>query len=85
MIYAYRCYTCQHTQDAERSMAEREIAPACDDCGGGMRQIITPIRANQVMGGADNPGYISPMSGEFIDSKRKRRYEMAKYDVVERG
>ena len=85
MIYTYQCNSCTHTQDAKRSMDDRNNAPACEECGLDMRKIITPVASERVIGACDNPGYVSPMSGEWISSKRQRRNEMDKYDVVERG
>ena len=85
MIYTYHCNSCDNRQDAHRSVAERDDAPKCEVCVSTTRRIITPVRFNAVMGAHDNPGYVSPMSGEWIDSKRKRRNEMDKYDVIEKG
>jgi hypothetical protein len=57
----------------------------CNQCVSTTKRIMTPVMFTPVMGAHDNPGYVSPMSGNWIDSKRKRRNEMDKYDVTEKG
>jgi putative FmdB family regulatory protein len=84
MIYTYRCNECGNEQDERRSMAERDDCPTCIHCVSTTRRIITAVSSIPPMGGHDNPGYVSPMSGDWIDSRRKRRNEMDKYDCQEK-
>ena len=85
MIYTYRCLTCDTQQDAKRSMDDRYNGPHCAECGGDTKKVMNAVASTQIMGACDNPGYISPLSGKWIDSKRERRNEIAKYDVIEKG
>ncbi len=85
MIYEYRCNKCREITAHNRPMALRKDPAECGLCGGEAHHIVSPTRSNAVMGAADNPGYVSPMSGNWIDSQKARREEMQKYDVVERG
>jgi hypothetical protein len=83
MIYSYKCPKCHEERDVFRSVAARVDAPEC--CGYPSRRVITPVRSNMVLGAHDNPGYISPMSGLWVDSQRKRRDEMVEFNVREKG
>jgi putative FmdB family regulatory protein len=85
MIYEYRCGDCDGVTTDTRPMVDRKAPCDCGYCGGIARYIVSATPHTMVMGGADNPGYVSPMSGKWIDSKRERRNEMQKYDVVEKG
>jgi putative FmdB family regulatory protein len=83
MLYTYRCYDCQDTTTATRSVEDRHDCPECQFCGGETRKIITPVNFTPVMGGHDNPGYHCPVTDQWVDSKRKRRSIMDEHDLVE--
>lgn len=83
-IYTYKCDKCEHSKDMFRRIAERNNPLVCD-CSGNMLLSIQPVRFNSPIGGYDNPGYESPMSGKFITSKKQRTEEMKRFDVVEAG
>lgn len=83
MIYTYRCKACGALTDARRTVNDRHNAPECQSCGGETYQIMTPVRFNSPMGGADNPGYLCPVTEKFVTSRRERRNIMAEHDLVE--
>ncbi len=83
-IYTYKCEACKSTVDEFRHIADRNDPLQCE-CGDSMLLSIQPVRFNSPIGGYDNPGYVSPMSGEFISSKKARIDEMKRFDVVEAG
>lgn len=83
MLYTYRCKSCGATTDAYRKVEKRHDAPPCAACGGQTHQIITQVNFNAVMGAHDNPGYMCPVTDEWVDSKKKRRRIMDEHDLVE--
>ena len=42
MIYEYECSACKQRVEHWLKVADRDNPPACDSCGGTLRQIITP-------------------------------------------
>ena len=77
--YEYRCTRCGRETEAVRRMSERLTkAPEC--CGERMAQVfLTPP-----VGFVDNmDAYRSPATGEVITSRRQRRYEMEKNDLID--
>lgn len=86
MIYSYRCNHCDYVQDARRSMAERHNAPACDVCGGDMRHIITPVEFKAAfLGSVNNPGYMCPVTEQYVSTNRQRRNIIAEHGLIEKG
>lgn len=86
MIYTYRCNLCEHTQDANRSMSDRDNAPDCAECGADMKKVITKVEVNgYFLGSANNPGYMCPVSDTWVSSKRQRRDIMDKHNLLEKG
>lgn len=78
-LYTYRCDQCGRDTDHFNKMAARDNGPDC--CGAQSRPIITPTMV-QVPGGTDL-NYRCPMSGEIVQSMRRRQYLMQKHDVVD--
>lgn len=63
-------------------MANRNDDYPCEECGSATKLCITGGQQfERVMGAADYPGYVSPLSGKYIDSKKKRNEEMKAFDV----
>lgn len=81
-LYTYKCAECGKTEDAYRSMADRDHGP---ECHGPMRKIITPTMVQQVMGGHAYPGYKCPVTGEFVSSRKRRREIMQEHNLIEKG
>lgn len=85
MIYTYKCPDCHTVQDAKRSVAERNNSPVCA-CGQTTVKVITGGNGHvSVMGGADMPGYMCPVTDTWVDSRKKRREIMKRHDLVEVG
>ena len=83
MIYEYRCTACKHVTIAARPMKNRNDALDCEACGGDTRlKISGGTGFGRVMGGADNPGYLCPVTDQWVDSKRKRREIMKRHDLA---
>lgn len=81
-IYTYECEK-GHRKEGWSSISERENAPPCD-CGLPMRMVITPVRVNgQFLGSAANPGYMCPVTQQWVDTKKKRLNIMAEHNLRE--
>jgi len=81
-LYVYQCEK-GHTTEAYRSIAEMDDCPACE-CGLGTKKIITPVMFNAgFLGSTRCPGYVCPVTKEWVETKRKRRNIMDKHDLVE--
>ena len=78
-IYAYRCGTCGRDKDEFNRIADRDNGPEC--CGAPMAKRLTACMV-QVPGGID-VDYRCPVSGEVVQSMRKRQYIMEKNDLVD--
>lgn len=68
-VYSYGCGKCGREEDAFRSIEARHDGPAC--CGAKMRIEIRPAYAQP-----DLPGYVSPVTGEWVDGRRARREDL---------
>jgi putative FmdB family regulatory protein len=78
-VYTYRCGTCEQSRDAFNKVDDRDCSPEC--CGQAMaRQFTAPMV--QVPGGID-VNYRCPMSGEVVQSMKRRKYLMEKHGVVD--
>lgn len=78
-LYTYRCDQCGQDRDQFNKIVDREKGPGC--CGATMAPIITPTMI-QVPGGTDI-SYRCPMTGEAVQSMRRRKYLMEKNGVVD--
>ena len=86
MIYEYKCLSCKHVTDLSRSMDHRDAPAHCGECGGETKRIISGGQGfRTVLGGADMPGYMCPVTDTWVDSKRKRDRIMKEHDLVEMG
>lgn len=84
MIYQYRCVDCDYITESSRPMAERNLPCECRECGGDTKLAISGGTGfYRVMGGADNPGYMCPVTDQWVDSARKRREIMKAHDLRE--
>jgi len=83
-LYSYKCNTCESTQRQMNSIDNRKIGPEC--CGVNMSQVIeAPMVNDNFLGSFKNEGYVSPLSGNYITSKKQRKSEMIEYNVVEKA
>ena len=80
--YNYKCDVCGTYHEAIRPISKRDDGPWC--CDGMTRKVIksAPMVEATFLGSAANPGYVSPLTGNFIDSKRARNNEMREHNVV---
>lgn len=80
--YNYQCETCDSIFEEIKPISKMKDSPVC--CGVHTKQIIlsAPAIDAQFLGSAANPGYVSPLSGKFIDSSRARNNEMREHNVV---
>lgn len=66
-------------------MDNRHDSPACEECAGKTKLILTPTEFNcAFLGSARNPGYMCPVSDKWIDSKRKRISSMDEHNMQEK-
>lgn len=68
-VYAYFCPSCGHREDSFRTVAQRRNGPIC--CRKRMTIEISPAFVQ-----ADCPGYVSPVTGKWIDGKAARRDDL---------
>lgn len=81
-IYRYKCGVCSSENDQYNTIARRNNGPMC--CGEMAKKVIVAPQINtNFLGSFKNPGYESPLSGNFITTKRQRRDEMKEFNVVE--
>ncbi len=78
-LYAYQCATCGRDADEFNKIADRDNGPSC--CNAAMGRKLTACMV-QVPGGID-VNYRCPVSGEVVQSMRKRRYIMEQNGLVD--
>ena len=78
-LYAYKCAACGRDADEFNRIAERDNGPSC--CNAAMGRKLTACMV-QVPGGID-VDYRCPVSGEVVQSMRKRRYIMEQNGLVD--
>lgn len=81
-LYTYKCNECGKIEDAHRAIKDHNNGP---DCHGKMAQIIVAPMIQPVLGGGNNPGYKCVVTGEWVDSRKKRREIMKEHNLVEKG
>jgi hypothetical protein len=59
-------------------VAERDELPACEKCGGILKRIISATMLR-----LEIPAYVSPSTGEYIDSRQKRREDLKRSGAIE--
>lgn len=78
-IYSYRCGQCDREADSFARIEDRDNGPAC--CGAAMaRQLSAPMV--MVPGGTDF-AYQCQVTGENVQSMRKRKYIMEKHGLAD--
>jgi len=81
-IYVYQCEK-GHKKEEWRKISEIDDPVTCD-CGLSMKQIITAVMFNAgFLGSVRNPGYLCPVTNQWVETKKKRLNIMAKHDLVE--
>lgn len=75
-IYEFSCLQCQQPGEFVSSIAERNATPPCSGCGGVTKNVISPVRGFVSFPAAGGQGYVSTVSGKFIDSKRARTEDL---------
>ena len=78
-IYSYRCADCGREADSFAHIEDRDNGPSC--CNAAMGRKLTACMV-QVPGGID-VDYKCPVSGEVVQSMRKRRYIMEQNGLVD--
>ena len=78
-IYSYRCKVCGQAKDQFNTVENRANGPQC--CGAATDKMLTACMV-QVPGGID-VDYRCPVSGEVVQSMRKRRYIMEQNGLVD--
>lgn len=69
-LYEYECRSCERRRTEFRQVDQRHDAPECH--GRSMALVICPP---QVV--ADIPGYVSPVSGKWIEGRAARKADLA--------
>lgn len=78
-IYAYHCDACGRDADQFNKIADRDNGPSC--CDAAMARKLTSCMVS-VPGGIDID-YRCTITGENVQSMRKRQYIMEKHDLVD--
>lgn len=78
-IYTYTCGTCGRDRDEFNKVADRDNMPDC--CGAAMSRKLTACMVS-VPGGTDID-YKCPVTGEPVQSMRKRKEIMDRHDLVD--
>ena len=78
-IYAYHCGTCGRDRDEFNKVADRDNMPDC--CGAAMSRKLTACMVS-IPGGTDID-YKCPVTGEPVQSMRKRKEIMDRHDLVD--
>lgn len=79
-LYTYRC-TCGKESREFNTIADRDLSP---NCHGPMKRVIeAPQVQAQILGGGTHPGYLCPVSGRYITSRRERRNVMKEHGLAE--
>ncbi len=78
-IYSYRCSQCGQIHEQHNTVANRANGPTC--CGAATDKMLTACMV-QVPGGID-VNYRCQITGEIIQSMRKRQYIMDKHGMVD--
>lgn len=81
-IYTYKCPDCGKIEDAYRSVDDRHKGP---ECHGQMLKTISAIMLQPILGGGNDPGYMCPVTDEFVSSRKRRREIMKEHNLVESG
>ena len=74
--YEYRCTKCEHTQDAFRSIAERQNGPECEECGSETKQRITAVNIGAYSTKVMEPFESPANPGKVITSHRAMEEDM---------
>lgn len=82
-LYTYRCPKCGDVRTEFNTVSDRHAGPEC--CGDVSVLEITPTQLGNVLGGGSMPGYLCPVSGEYVTSRQQRREIMARNNLVEAG
>ena len=81
-MYLYRC-ACGVEKRESNTIANRRASP---DCHGPMKLIIeAPQVQAQILGGSQTPGYLCPVTGEYVTSRVRRREIMKEHNLDEAG
>jgi putative FmdB family regulatory protein len=83
-MYSYKCSSCEFILDDMSSIARRNDARKCPECGGEMALKIVPPMLNPVLGGGSFPGYECPVTGEFVTSRKRRKEIFKEHDCQPR-
>ena len=83
-LYSYKCRKCDSVYKEVKPMADHKNGPFC--CEEKTFQLLQPTMVNDnFLGSFKNEGYISPMSGRHISTKKARNDEMKGFNVVAKG
>ena len=78
-LYSYHCATCGRDADEFSKIADRDNGPACCDAAMG-RKLSAPM---VMVPGGIGLSYECPMTGEHVQSMRRRKYLMEQNNVVD--
>lgn len=78
-LYSYRCSQCGQVHDQHNTVENRANGPQC--CGAATDKMLTAAMV-QVPGGI-GINYECPMTGEHVQSMRRRKYLMEQNNVVD--
>ena len=78
-LYTYHCKKCNNNQTAYRKVEERHDAPVC--CDRMELKIVPTQKYIDIIG----PGYKDIVTGEYVDSRKRRREIMKEHNLIEAG
>jgi hypothetical protein len=68
-FYSYHCQRCDRMHEGYRHISQRNDSPEC--CGEKTLMVIVPPAVQP-----DLPGYLSPVTGKWIEGKSARREDL---------
>jgi len=78
-LYSYTCKQCNKQSTAYRKVVDRHNAPEC--CEKMQLKIVPTLQYVDHM----RDGYKDIVTGEYVDSRKRRREIMKEHNLIERG
>ena len=77
-VYEVECEKCGAADEYVSSIEERNNVPACKECDGVNKRVISPTMGRVMFPAAGGQEYLSPVNGRPITTQRARRDDLAR-------